>query len=93
MTDISQNENTADEMPQNDEEWESRLTPLQYRVTREGGTEQAFSGEYWDTKDQGTYRCVGCGAPLFRQRNEVRLWLGLAELHPATRRSPGRRAQ
>ena len=65
MTDISQNENTTDEMPQNDEEWRSKLTPLQYRVTREGGTERAFSGEYWETKDRGTYRCVGCGAPLF----------------------------
>lgn len=48
-----------------DEEWRKALTPEQYRVAREHGTERAFSGEYWDTKDAGTYRCVGCGTPLF----------------------------
>jgi peptide-methionine (R)-S-oxide reductase len=46
-------------------EWKRVLTPEQYRVTREKGTEPAFSGEYWNTKDKGTYRCVCCGAPLF----------------------------
>ena len=65
MTDISQNEHPTDEIPQNDEDWRSKLTPSQYRVAREGRTERAFSGEYCDTKDQGTYRCVGCGSPLF----------------------------
>lgn len=48
-----------------DEEWRKALTPEQYRVVREHGTERAFSGEYWDTKEAGTYRCVGCGTPLF----------------------------
>jgi peptide-methionine (R)-S-oxide reductase len=48
-----------------DEEWRRELTPEQYRVTREQGTERAFTGEYWDTKDEGVYRCVGCGTPLF----------------------------
>jgi peptide-methionine (R)-S-oxide reductase len=48
-----------------DDEWRRELTPEQYRVTREKGTERAFSGEYWDTKDEGVYRCVGCGEPLF----------------------------
>ena len=38
---------------------------MQYNVTRKKGTERAFSGEYWDAKDAGTYRCVGCGTPLF----------------------------
>jgi peptide-methionine (R)-S-oxide reductase len=42
-----------------------RLSPLQYTVTQEAGTEQAFTGEYWDTKDPGTYRCVVCDAKLF----------------------------
>ncbi len=46
-------------------EWKRVLTPEQYHVTREKGTERAFSGEYWNTKDKGTYRCVCCGAPLF----------------------------
>jgi peptide-methionine (R)-S-oxide reductase len=42
-----------------------RLTPLQYRVTQEAGTERAFTGEYWDSKDPGTYRCIVCDEPLF----------------------------
>lgn len=47
------------------EEWRRRLTPEQYRVAREKGTERPFSGEYWDCADAGIYRCVCCGAPLF----------------------------
>lgn len=42
-----------------------RLTPLQYKVTQEAGTERAFTGEYWDAKDSGMYHCVVCDAPLF----------------------------
>ncbi|MEQ8716189.1 MAG: peptide-methionine (R)-S-oxide reductase MsrB [Acidimicrobiales bacterium] len=42
-----------------------RLTPEQYHVTQEAGTERAFTGEYWDTKDPGIYRCVVCDEPLF----------------------------
>lgn len=45
--------------------WKERLTPEQYEVTRKQGTERAFSGEYWKTKEPGMYRCVCCGAPLF----------------------------
>jgi len=48
-----------------EEEWRSRLTPEQYRVARQAGTEPAFSGEYWNLKDDGIYRCVGCGQALF----------------------------
>ena len=43
----------------------SRLTPLQFKVTQQAGTERAFSGEYWDSKDPGTYRCIVCDAELF----------------------------
>ena len=48
-----------------DAEWKKILTPEQYRVLREKGTERAFTGEYWNTKDAGTYCCAACGAELF----------------------------
>lgn len=47
------------------DEWKQQLTPEQYNVTREHGTERAFTGEYWNTKDRGTYKCVCCGNELF----------------------------
>ncbi|MFQ5690384.1 MAG: peptide-methionine (R)-S-oxide reductase MsrB [Gemmatimonadota bacterium] len=49
-----------------DEEWRARLSPQQYRVTRQKGTEPAFSGEYHDCDQPGTYVCVCCGQTLFR---------------------------
>lgn len=47
-------------------EWRAQLTREQYRVTRKHGTERAFTGAYHDTKTAGTYKCICCGAPLFR---------------------------
>jgi len=49
----------------NDKEWRKQLTPEQYRITRQKGTEPAFTGEYWDCHEAGIYRCVCCGAALF----------------------------
>lgn len=48
-----------------DQEWREQLTPEQYRITREHGTEPAFCGMYWNTKDKGVYQCVCCGTDLF----------------------------
>ena len=56
----------GDRIQKTEAEWRAKLTPEQYRVTRESGTERAFSGAYCDTDAPGTYRCVCCGLPLFR---------------------------
>jgi peptide-methionine (R)-S-oxide reductase len=48
-----------------EEEWRATLTPDQYRVARQKGTERAFTGAYYDTKDAGTYKCAACGNELF----------------------------
>jgi len=48
-----------------DAEWRQVLTPEQYRIMRQKGTEGAFTGQYWNNKDEGVYRCTGCGTPLF----------------------------
>ena len=48
-----------------DAEWRAQLTPEQFRVTRQHGTERAFTGPYWNEKHAGQYSCVCCGAPLF----------------------------
>ena len=54
-----------DKVTRTDAEWRAQLTDQQYKVTRKKGTERAFTGEFWDTKTEGTYTCVCCGAPLF----------------------------
>ena len=48
-----------------EEQWRQKLTPEQFHVARQGGTERAFTGEYWDTKTDGIYNCVCCDTPLF----------------------------
>ncbi len=50
------------------EQLKARLTPEQYEVTQEGGTERAFTGVYWDCHDDGVYRCIVCDSPLFNSK-------------------------
>ncbi len=52
-------------LERSEEEWKKLLSPDQYHILREKGTERAFTGKYWDTKTKGTYKCAGCGLELF----------------------------
>ncbi len=54
-----------DKVKKSDAEWLTLLTPMQYAVAREKATERAFTGQYWDHREPGIYRCVACNTPLF----------------------------
>ncbi len=58
------------EVVKTDAEWKKTLTPEQYEVTRNHGTESAFSGAYWDNHEKGMYKCICCGNPLFISDNK-----------------------
>ena len=58
------------EVQLSDAEWRERLTPEQYEILRRQGTERAFTGPYWNVKEDGVYRCAGCGAELFSSQTK-----------------------
>jgi peptide-methionine (R)-S-oxide reductase len=60
----------ADKIVKSAQEWKKELTPEQYHVAREKGTERAFTGAFWDNHEKGVYRCVCCGAELFRSEHK-----------------------
>ncbi|MDA4848154.1 peptide-methionine (R)-S-oxide reductase MsrB [Hoeflea poritis] len=64
-----------------DTEWRSQLSPEQYHVTRKGGTERAFTGPYWDSKDNGVYHCVCCERPLFHSDTKFDSGTGWPSYH------------
>lgn len=55
----------TDKIEKSDADWARDLTPEEYRVLREKGTERAFTGKFWNSKDKGVYVCAGCGNPVF----------------------------
>lgn len=62
---VKKGDKMSNKVEKSEEEWRTQLTPEQYEVAREHGTERAFTGEYWDNHEEGTYRCVCCDQPLF----------------------------
>ena len=54
-----------EKISKNEDEWQQQLSPDEFKICRKKGTEPPFSGDYWDTKEAGTYRCVCCGNELF----------------------------
>ncbi|MFT4680471.1 MAG: peptide-methionine (R)-S-oxide reductase [Granulosicoccus sp.] len=76
---VDKQSKTADEIMKvnwSDDQWKQMLTPEQYRVTREKGTERAFSGAYWNHKELGTYKCVCCESPLFHSSTKFKSGTG-----------------
>ncbi len=68
--------NTNDKIQKSKEAWKEELTPEQYKITREGGTEKAFSGKYNDHKEEGIYKCVCCGQELFSSETKFKSGTG-----------------
>jgi peptide-methionine (R)-S-oxide reductase len=64
------NPQRADKVVKSDAEWRKLLTKEQYYVTRQKGTERAFTGAYWNTKEKGTYHCICCDLPLFNSNTK-----------------------
>lgn len=63
-------EDQKNAVTKSDEEWRKVLTDEQFHVTRKKGTERAFTGEYWDCHEDGTYHCICCGAELFSSQTK-----------------------
>ena len=81
----------ADKVNKSESEWRSDLTPEQYHILREKGTERAFSGAYWNTKEPGKYLCAACGTELFSSEMKYdsgtgwpSFWAPVAESNVAT---------
>ena len=81
----------SDQVVKTDSEWREELSPEQYQVLRQAGTERAFTGKYWDCHDDGVYRCVVCDAPLFSSTTKYEsgsgwpsFWAPLADDQVAT---------
>jgi peptide-methionine (R)-S-oxide reductase len=74
----------AEKVQKTEEEWRRELTPEQYDVLRQKGTERAFTGEYHATKERGVYRCAGCGAELFQSGTKYESGTGWPSFYEPT---------
>lgn len=81
----------SDKISKSTQEWQAELSPERYRVCREKGTERAFTGQYWNNKEKGQYRCACCGEPLFSSETKFdsgtgwpSFWAPIADEHVAT---------
>src|SRR4249920_1846163 len=77
-------ESMAEKVVKDPAELKQKLTPEQYHVTQEAGTECAFTGRYWNTKDPGVYHCVCCGAPLFDSQTKFNSGTGWPSFYKPT---------
>ena len=75
----------TEKVPKNDEEWRQLLSDEQYKICRQKGTEPAFSGTYWDTKEAGVYQCVCCGSDLFDSSSKFDSGTGWPSFYQAIR--------
>lgn len=76
----------TEKLKKSEEEWRLELDPESYHVLREKGTERAFTGEYYQNKDEGTYMCKGCGAPLFSSDTKYESGSGWPSFYDAIRK-------
>ena len=67
---VKQKKASGRKVVKSDAQWRKQLTPIQYEVTRRKGTEQPFTGRYWNNKEKGSYLCVCCGLPLFSSKTK-----------------------
>ena len=63
------------------EEWKTLLSPIEFNVLREQGTERSFTGKYWDNKEEGVYKCKGCQLPLFSSETKFKSGTGWPSFH------------
>ena len=77
-------EKLTEKVTKSEAEWRQQLTPEQYHVTREAGTEPAFTGKYWNKHEGGTYHCVACGAPLFDSETKFESGTGWPSFYAPT---------